>query len=98
MSAKIRVIPTNTNNSMKHVVIHARVSYNSMEQIDSLKTQISVISGHNNCKLIYIHIDIALSKKGSVSPVPKQMINKCKVGLTYIVVVNDISRLGIDTV
>lgn len=41
MSGKIRVIPANTNEPVKHVVIYARVSSNSMEQLDSLKAQIS---------------------------------------------------------
>lgn len=87
---------------MKHVVIYARVSSNSMEQLDSLKAQISglirFISEHNNQKPVDVHIDIASSKKGSVRPAFKQMINECKVGLTDIVVVKNISRLGRDTV
>lgn len=39
MPGKIRVIPVNTNESVKHVVIYARVSSDSMEQLDSLKAQ-----------------------------------------------------------
>ncbi len=56
MPGKVRVIPANTNEPMKHVVIYARVSSNSMEQLDSLKAQISgltkFVSGHNNWKLV----------------------------------------------
>lgn len=37
MPDKGRVIPANTNEPMKHVVIYARVSSNIMEQLDSLK-------------------------------------------------------------
>lgn len=52
MQRKISVIPANTNEPIKHVVIYARVSSNSKEQWDRLKAQISglikVISGHNN--------------------------------------------------
>ena len=62
-----------------------------MEQLESLKAQISGLtkfdSGHNNWKLVDIHIDIASSKKDSVRPAFKQMINECKAGLTDIVVV-----------
>ncbi|MFR5771837.1 MAG: hypothetical protein ACLUE7_00125 [Lachnospirales bacterium] len=35
--SKVRVIPANTNEPMKHVVIYACVSSNTMEQLDSLK-------------------------------------------------------------
>lgn len=102
MPGKVRVIPANTNEPIKHVVIYARVSSNSMEQLNSLKAQISGLtkfaSGHNNWKLVDIHIDIASSKKDSVRPAFNQMIEECKAGLTDIVVVKNISRLGRDTV
>lgn len=100
MPSKISVIPANTNEPMKYVVIYARVSSNSMEQLDSLKTQISgltkFISGQRNWKLVDVHIDIASSKKGSVRPAFNQMIEECKAGLTDIVVVKNISRLDRD--
>lgn len=99
---KVRVIPANTNEPMKHVVIYARVSSNTMEQLDSLKAQISrltkFVSGHNNWKLVNIHIDSASDKKNSSRPVFHKMIEECKEGLTDIVVVKSISRLGRDTV
>lgn len=102
MSGKVRVIPANTNEPVKYVVIYARVSSNSMEQLDSLKAQISgltkYVSRQRNWKLVDVHIDIASSKKGSVRPKFKNMINECKTGLTDIVVVKNISRLGRDTV
>ena len=75
---KVRVIPTNTNEPMKHVVIYARVSSNTMEQLESLKAQVSrltkFVSGHNNWKLVDIHIDIASAKKDSAHPAFHQMI------------------------
>ncbi len=102
MPGKVRMILANTNEPMKHVVIYARVSSNTMEQLDSLKAQISGLTkfvfGHNNWKLVDIHINIASSKKGSVRPVFHKMIEECKAGLTDIVVVKNISRLGRDTV
>lgn len=102
MSDNVRVIPANTNEPIKHVVIYARVSSNSMEQLDSLKAQISgltkFVSGQRNWKLVDIHIDIASSKKGSVRPALNQMIKECKAKLTDIVVIKSISRLGRDTV
>lgn len=102
MPGKVRVIPANTNEPIKHVVIYARVSSNSMEQLDSLKAQISgltkFVSGQRNWKLLDIHIDIASSKKGSARPAFHKMIEECKAGLTDIVVVKNISRLGRDTV
>lgn len=53
---KVRVIPANTNESVKHVVIYARVSSNSMEQLDSLKAQISGLAKYvfeqRNWKLV----------------------------------------------
>ena len=36
MPGKVRVIPANTNEPMKHVVIYARVSSNTMDQLESL--------------------------------------------------------------
>ena len=102
MPGKVRVIPANTNEPMKHVVIYARVSSNTMDQLESLKAQVSgltkFISGHNNWKLVDIHIDIASAKKDSSRPAFHQMIEECKAGLTDIVVVKSISRLGRDTV
>lgn len=102
MPGKVRVIPANTNEPMKHVVIYARVSSNTMDQLESLKAQISgltkFVSGHNNWKLVDIHIDIASAKKDSARPAFHQMIEECKAGLTDIVVVKRISRLGRDTV
>lgn len=102
MPGKVRMIPANTDEPMKHVVTYARVSSNTMEQLDSLKAQISgltkFVSGHNNWKLVDIHIDIASSKKGSVRPAFHRMIEECKAGLTDIFVVKSISRLGRDTV
>ena len=41
MAGKVRVIPANTNEPIKHVVIYARVSSNTMEQLESLKVQVS---------------------------------------------------------
>jgi len=97
MPGKVRVIPANTNEPMKHVVIYARVSSNTMDQLESLKAQVSeltkFISGHNNWKLVDIHIDIASAKKDSFRPAFHQMIEECKAGLTDIVVVK--STLGI---
>ena len=73
-----------------------------MDQLESLKAQISgltkFVSGHNNWKLVDIHIDIASAKKDSARPAFHQMIEECKAGLTDIVVVKSISRLGRDTV
>ena len=102
MPGKVRVIPANTNEPMKHVVIYARVSSNTMDQLESLKAQVSgltkFISGHNNWKLVDIHMDIASAKKDSFRPAFHKMIEECKAGLTDIVVVKSISRLGRDTV
>lgn len=102
MPCKVRVIPDNTNELMKYVVIYARVSPNIMEQLDSLTAQISgltkFVSGHNNWKLVDTHIDIASTKKDSSRPAFHQMIEACEAGLTDIVVVKSISRLGRDTV
>lgn len=39
MPGKVRVIPANTNEPMKHVVIYARMSSNTMDQLESLKAQ-----------------------------------------------------------
>lgn len=88
MPGKVRVIPPRISEPVKHVVIYARASSNSMEQLESLKAQISglvgFVSGHNNWKLVDIHIDIASSKKGPVRSEFKNMINECKAGLTDI--------------
>ena len=34
MPGKVRVIPANTNEPMKHVVIYARMSSNTMDQLE----------------------------------------------------------------
>lgn len=102
MNRRIREIPAITKKPLKHVVIYARVSTNSMEQLASLKAQISGltkrVSGHTDWKLVDIHIDISSSKKGVVRPAFNQMIEEAKAGLTDIVIVKNISRLGRDTV
>lgn len=82
---KMGVIPANTNEPIKHVVIYARVSSNTMEQLDSLKAQISgltkFISGHNNWKHVDIHIDIDSSKKDSARLAFHKIIEECKQNL-----------------
>lgn len=102
MSRNVRLIPANTKEPIKHVIIYARVSSNKMEQLESLKAQISGLTkyvfGHKNWKLADVHIDIASSKKGSIRPAFEQMINECKAGLTDIVVVKNISRFGRDMI
>lgn len=102
MPGKVRVIPVNTNEPMKHVVIYALVSSNTMDQLESLKAQASgltkFVSGHNNWEPVDIHIDIASAKKDSSRPAFHQMIEECKAGLMDIVVVKSISRLGRNTV
>lgn len=64
MPGKVRVIPANTNEPMKHVVIYARMSSNTMDQLESLKAQVSgltkFISGHNNWKLVLLANDSVL--------------------------------------
>ena len=49
---KVRVIPANTNEPMKHVVIYARVSSNTMDQLERFKAKVSgltkFVSGHDN--------------------------------------------------
>ena len=45
MPGKVRVIPPKISEPVKHVVIYARVSSNSMEQLESLKAQISGLVG-----------------------------------------------------
>lgn len=52
MPGKVRVIMANTNEPMKHVVIYARVSSNTMDQLESLNAKISglakFVSRHKN--------------------------------------------------
>ncbi|WP_301590721.1 recombinase family protein [Anaerostipes faecis] len=102
MERKIRKIPALSNEIQKLVVIYARVSSNSMEQLESLKAQISglvgLVSKHDNWKLVDVHIDMASSKKGSNRPAFHKMLKECESGLTDIVVVKNISRFGRDTV
>lgn len=64
---KVRVILANTNETMKYVFIYARVSSNTMDQLDSLKAKVSGLTKfvpvHSNWKLGDIHTDIASAKK-----------------------------------
>lgn len=102
MERKVRRIPAHIDKIEKLVVIYARASTNTMEQMESLRAQISdlvkMVSKHNNWKLADVHIDIGSSTKGANRPAFHKMINECKAGLTDIVVVKNISRFGRDTV
>ena len=54
MPGKVRVIPANTNEPIKHIVIYARVSSNSMDQLNSLKAQISRLTKYSYKREVHV--------------------------------------------
>lgn len=66
---RVQIIPAKPKQRDKRVAIYARVSYNSVEQLNSLTAQISgltrLTAANPNWLLVDTYIDIASSKTGS---------------------------------
>lgn len=86
----------------KKVGIYCRVSTNDMEQLNSLKAQISaltrMVSNVEQWRLVDIYIDIASAKTKSVRKDFMRMIEDCKAKKTDIIITKSLSRFGRDTV
>lgn len=101
---KVTFIPATTPPSIpdKKVVIYARVSSNSTEQLKALSYQISnltqTVSNHPGWKLRDIFIDVHTSKVGSSREQFLRLMHDARMGLIDIVLSTTITRFGRDSV
>ncbi len=99
---KVHYIPANPPKREKRVGIYCRVSTNSMEQLQSLTTQVSHLTKLTatvpQWLLSDVYMDIATSKTGSSRKEFNRMLEDCKSHKLEIVITKDVSRFGRDTV
>lgn len=99
---KVHYIPANPPKREKRVGIYCRVSTNSMEQLQSLTTQVSHLTRLTATVpqwiLSDVYMDIATSKTGSSRKEFNRMLEDCKSHKLEIVITKDVSRFGRDTV
>ena len=99
---KVHYIPANPPKREKRVGIYCRVSINSMEQLQSLTTQVSHLTRLTatvpQWLLSDVYMDIATSKTGSSRKEFNRMLEDCKSHKLEIVITKDVSRFGRDTV
>lgn len=99
---KVHYIPANPPKREKRVGIYCRVSTNSMEQLQSLTTQVSHLTRLTatvpQWLLSDVYMDIATSKTGSSRKEFNRMLEDCKSHKLEIVITKDVSRFGRDTV
>lgn len=93
----------NNKQKKKLVVIYARVSSNSVDQLKSLSAQVSSLTQfasknfEKGWSLVDTYLDVHTSKTGSTRTQLSRLIDDARVGLIDIVVVSNVSRLGRDT-
>lgn len=103
MEKKVHYVPAIPRwGEKKKVGIYCRVSTNDMEQLNSLKAQISaltrMVSNVEQWRLVDVYIDIASAKTKSVRKDFARMIEDCKAKKTDIIITKSLSRFGRDTV
>lgn len=98
---RVQIIPAaNPKPRDKRVAIYARVSSNSVEQINSLKTQISGLTrltANPTWLFVDTYIDIASSKTGSNRKEYNRLMADCKANKIDIIITKNISRFGRDS-
>lgn len=101
-NAKVQYIPTLPPQRETRVGIYSRVSSNSMDQLNSLTSQISdftrMVASIPRWLLVDIYIDIASSKTGSSRIEFNRMLEDCKSKNLEIIITINISRFGRDMV
>lgn len=101
-NAVVHYIPARSPKREKRVGIYCRVSTNSMEQLQSLTSQIShltrVVSTMPQWLLSDVYIDIASSKTGSSRKEFSRLLEDCNSKKIDIVITKNISRFGRDSV
>ena len=99
---RVHFIPPNPVKDEKRVGIYCRVSSNSMEQLNSLTTQVSALTrltaSSPNWLLVDTYIDIASGKEKSNRKAFNRLIKDCEAKNIEIVITKNISRFGRDTV
>lgn len=99
---RVHFIPPNPVKDEKRVGIYCRVSSNSMEQLNSLTTQVSALTrltaSSPNWLLVDTYIDIASGKEKSNLKAFNRLIKDCEAKNIEIVITKNISRFGRDTV
>lgn len=99
---RVHFIPPRPVKREKRVGIYCRVSLNSMEQLNSLTTQVSALTrltaSTPNWLLVDTYIDIASGKEKSNRKAFNRMIKDCESRNIEIIITKNISRFGRDTV
>jgi site-specific DNA recombinase len=97
----VHFIPPTPKKPEKRVGIYCRVSTNSTDQLNSLASQVSVLTRITAAKpdwlLVDAYIDIASSKTGSFRKDFTRMLTDCKSHDLDIILTKNISRFGRDT-
>ena len=98
----VRVIMPNSRLKTERVVIYARVSSKSAEQLNSLSAQVSFLTkkvyGHLGWQLFDIYIDFCSGKTGSTRPEFLRLLEDCEQHKIDIIYTRTVSRFGRDTV
>lgn len=98
---RVQIIPAKPKQRDKRVAIYARVSSNSVEQLNSLTSQISgltrLTAANPTWLLVDTYIDIASSKTGSNRKEFNRMLEDCTANKVDIVLTKSISRFGRDS-
>lgn len=99
---RVQIIPAKPKPRDKRVAIYARVSSNSVEQLNSLTIQISgltrLTAANPTWLLVDTYIDIASSKTGSHRKEFNRLLANCTANKVDIVLTKNISRFGRDSV
>ena len=99
---KVQYIPALPPQRETRVGIYSRVSSNSMDQLNSLTSQVSaltrMVASVPRWLLVDAYIDIASSKTGSSRKEFNRMLEDCKSKNLEIIITKNISRFGRDTV
>jgi DNA invertase Pin-like site-specific DNA recombinase len=99
---KVHFIPPKPQKRDKRIGIYCRVSTNSLEQLQSLATQVShltkITAATPRWLLADVYIDISSSKTGSSRKEFNRMLDDCTSHKLDIIFTKSISRFGRDTV
>lgn len=101
-NSRVQLIPAKPKQRDKRVVIYARVSSNSVEQLNSLVAQVSgltrLTAANPTWLLVDVYIDIASSKTGSTRKEFNRMLKDCTTNKMDIVLTKNVSRFGRNSV
>ena len=99
---KVNIIPPKPQKREKRVGIYDRVSTNSVEQLESLTTQLSHLTRVTAASLQWllsdVYMDIIIGKTGFLRREFNRMLDDCQSNKLDIILTKNISRFGQDTV